>query len=714
MKSLNFWMIVFSLLLTISCSSDDGLTTSDSEIENVDESEDTLTLIAIENNNRQTLQSSVIVKVVDEEGNLVEGALVKILDTEVYTENGFAKLFNVLVNEDFTGVTISKSGYSTAVKSFTVSETHSNLLEVTLFEAQALTFNASEGTTLNFDENVSLDFPEDSLLNEDGSNFTGTAQVRLQYHEPNQVDYAESLPGTLVGLDTNGDYNALATEGMISIDLTDTSGNPLQIKDGESVNVRMPASVDAPDSILLWHLNEETGIWEEEGTATKNGSYYEFEVSHFSVYNLDYFIDAVDYIDFTVKSDSDILSNQKLIVYFEGSPIQEVVTDALGQFSLLYAPVGSYYLKPILCDGDIQSETLNITTAGQVEFEVPNFDDYIEGECNYIRLTGYVSDCASSLDVNENVFFTINEGQVNEQRLIYTISHSLYFSLNVLIYGPIDFDTINVKINYPSAEHEGYYEFKDIYSNSKDFRPLARHSILQLCDTSYFTGDPIDIDSNLYYAINNLLGLNEFQVITPEYANLVESFYRHYDEDSEGGIYFEFDLNELIRYFPNLKELTVEKEVTNINNLNQLEKLEYFKTSGSLINISSVELFSDMTNLTSLLLGSNSISDITPLSGLTNLTTLNLSQNSISNITVLSGLSNLTELHISYNNISDISPLSNLINLRTLSLRDNSISDISSLLNFPNLRYLNLSGNPLTEEQVENLRLQLPDCNIVF
>ena len=113
-------------MLTISCSTDDGLTTNDSDIENVDESENTPTLIAIENNNRQTLQSSVIVKVVDEEGNLVEGALVKILDTEVYTENGFAKLFNVLVNEDFTGVTISKSGYSTAVKSFTVSETHSN------------------------------------------------------------------------------------------------------------------------------------------------------------------------------------------------------------------------------------------------------------------------------------------------------------------------------------------------------------------------------------------------------------------------------------------------------------------------------------------------------------------------------------------------------------------------------------------------------------
>ena len=115
MKILNFWVLLALFFSIISCSTDDGLTTNDSDTENVDESADSPTLIAIENSNRQTLQSSVIVKVVDEEGNLVEGALVKILDTEVYTENGFAKLFNVFfIRKALNSLALASKGASGA------------------------------------------------------------------------------------------------------------------------------------------------------------------------------------------------------------------------------------------------------------------------------------------------------------------------------------------------------------------------------------------------------------------------------------------------------------------------------------------------------------------------------------------------------------------------------------------------------------------------
>ena len=62
-------------------------------------------------------------------------------------------------------------------------------------------------------------------------------------------------------------------------------------------------------------------------------------------------------------------------------------------------------------------------------------------------------------------------------------------------------------------------------------------------------------------------------------------------------------------------------------------------------------------------------------------------------------LTNLTSLYLWENKISDIKPLSNLTNLTSLSLWGNKISDIKPLSNLTNLTFLSLSGNPLTSKQ---------------
>ncbi|MFN7524192.1 MAG: leucine-rich repeat domain-containing protein [Aphanizomenon sp.] len=62
-------------------------------------------------------------------------------------------------------------------------------------------------------------------------------------------------------------------------------------------------------------------------------------------------------------------------------------------------------------------------------------------------------------------------------------------------------------------------------------------------------------------------------------------------------------------------------------------------------------------------------------------------------------LTNLTSLDLSENKISDIKPLSNLTNLTSLSLSGNKISDIKPLSNLTNLAYLYLAKNPLIVKQ---------------
>ena len=118
------------------------------------------------------------------------------------------------------------------------------------------------------------------------------------------------------------------------------------------------------------------------------------------------------------------------------------------------------------------------------------------------------------------------------------------------------------------------------------------------------------------------------------------------------------------------------------------------------------------TNLTSLDLFGNYISNISSVSGLTKLTRLRVislpspgtpnpgfPHPRLSDISALSGLIKLKTLYLSGNRVSNISALSDLTNLTTLGLRDNRISDISPLVSNTGLGTgdtVNLQSNRLS------------------
>jgi Leucine-rich repeat (LRR) protein len=134
-----------------------------------------------------------------------------------------------------------------------------------------------------------------------------------------------------------------------------------------------------------------------------------------------------------------------------------------------------------------------------------------------------------------------------------------------------------------------------------------------------------------------------------------------------------------------------------------IQPLKYMTNLTSLYmdtnRISNLMPLSGLTKLRTLEVYRNQISNVAPLSGLTNLTRLSLQSNGfISDITPLSGLSNLTWLNLGGNGIRDLAPLSGLTNLQTLYLWDNIISNTSlaSLSGLTNLTYLNLHTNQIS------------------
>ncbi len=71
-------------------------------------------------------------------------------------------------------------------------------------------------------------------------------------------------------------------------------------------------------------------------------------------------------------------------------------------------------------------------------------------------------------------------------------------------------------------------------------------------------------------------------------------------------------------------------------------------------------------------------------------------------------------LDLSFNRIRSIGPLSALTSLETLDLRGNQIDSLTPLMKLSRLKKLRLGGNPLEPEQIDELRLALPGCEIEF
>jgi len=118
---------------------------------------------------------------------------------------------------------------------------------------------------------------------------------------------------------------------------------------------------------------------------------------------------------------------------------------------------------------------------------------------------------------------------------------------------------------------------------------------------------------------------------------------------------------------------------------------------------SDIEPIKYMTNLTTLDLTGNMISDIGILANLSEVSSLKLSDNQISDISALANLTKLQYLHLSYNRISDVSCLAGLNELRFLRLDNNQIRDISDLFQLHSLVNLQLNNNQISDVS-KNLR----------
>ena len=106
--------------------------------------------------------------------------------------------------------------------------------------------------------------------------------------------------------------------------------------------------------------------------------------------------------------------------------------------------------------------------------------------------------------------------------------------------------------------------------------------------------------------------------------------------------------------------------------------------------------------------------DLTLLGQMPELKCIALSYSQVSNLSPLAELRELDEIYLEGTNVRDLSPLANLPNLEMLWLDSTPVTDLSPLYGLTNLKWIKLRDTQLTEQEVEDFRNALPECDVVY
>ncbi len=237
--------------------------------------------------------NNLIGLVQDENKQALENVRVVFQGMETFTDEfGFYTFKDVDLDSRHNFVSITKDGFFEGARTFrTNSSTTLSQVTTLIRKDFDYSFNASAGGSVD-EGTISLTFPTDAIVVEsNNTDYSGEVRVAVHYLDPTAQSIVEQMPGDMSAVDADENYVTLSSFGMAYVELESPSGEKLQIKDGQKVEMRgkVPSSSlsSAPSEIKMWFFDEVAGLWQEEGSATLVGDEYVGEVSHFSCWNYD-------------------------------------------------------------------------------------------------------------------------------------------------------------------------------------------------------------------------------------------------------------------------------------------------------------------------------------------------------------------------------------------------------------------------------------------
>lgn len=357
------------------------------------------------------LKANLQGNVLDENGQPAANVTIKVGSEIAVTDTkGYFRINGAPLDKNAAVVTAEKVGYFKAYRTFSAtSGTNQVVIKLTKKNLGG-TVSASSGGDVSLSNGTKISLPANGIVKaSDNSSYTGTVNVYASYIDPTAPDIQQKVPGSFMANDKEGKRVFLTSYGMMAVELESSAGEKLQIKSGNTATLTspIPSSVqsNAPTTIPLWYIDEATGLWKEEGTATKQGTNYVGTVQHFSFWNCDFGNPAV-MLSVTLKtSKGQPLVNAWVEIKSDKYGAASGFTDSLGQAKGL-VPINSNLVLDVKdnCGSSIFSKNLG-SFSSNADVGTITVDPSTP---SLTTITGKLTNCSGGNVTNGYAIVTIN------------------------------------------------------------------------------------------------------------------------------------------------------------------------------------------------------------------------------------------------------------------------------------------------------------------
>lgn len=265
--------------------------------------------------------ASIAGRILDDNKQPVSGAIVKAGSLTTTSDiDGKFRITNVSLDKHAGLIKVEKDGFFQGSRTIIVNPNAVNNISIELIKRKVSgTVSGSTGGNITVQGGGSIVFTGNSFVNTAGNSaYTGTVSVSTFFLNPTASNFDEIMPGALRGITAANEETGLQSFGMMAVELTGAGGEKLQLAAGKTATLTFPIPAellkDAPLTIPLWSFNDTTGLWKEEGTATRQGNNYVGTVSHFSFWNCDYPYGVVNFNAIVKDQNGNIFANGRVVM----------------------------------------------------------------------------------------------------------------------------------------------------------------------------------------------------------------------------------------------------------------------------------------------------------------------------------------------------------------------------------------------------------------
>ena len=356
--------------------------------------------------NQTPVQGTVTGKVVDNSNNAVAGATVKAGSNTTTTDSrGLFRFNNIQLDKYSAVITVEKSGFFKGYRVFSASPNNTNFVKLKLVSKTLIgSIDAVAGGSVSLPDNSKITLPASGIVvRSNNQSYSGSVKVYAEVIDPASADIAQIVPGSFQGTDAANNRVTLKSYGMLAVELEGNSGEQLQIAAGKTAKLKftIPSSLrsTAPATIPLWSVDETTGLWKQEGNATKGTDYYEGDVSHFSFWNCDVSTPTI-FLELNLKTvEGSLPFTQVKITRVNSGGATYGYTDSTGHVGGL-VPKNEPLLLEVFsnCNQPVFSQNIgpysSNTNLGTITVTIPPI--------NYLQITGSAVNCSNQPVINGN------------------------------------------------------------------------------------------------------------------------------------------------------------------------------------------------------------------------------------------------------------------------------------------------------------------------